>query len=71
MDEEDFELECKLSNIMVFFIDFDANDTLTLQGHGYSYSDKLNEQSLFINDVMAAHAADCLFRLLYHKMIQK
>lgn len=71
MDREDFEMVDKLKNIIDFFPDLDAHDTPRLQGAGCAYSDKLNEQSLFINDVVVAHASDCLFRLLYHKQIQK
>ncbi|ASV32339.1 MULTISPECIES: PRTRC system ThiF family protein [Maribacter] len=70
-EREDFEMVDKLKNIIDFFPDLDAHDTPNLQGRGCAYSDKLNEQSLFINDVLVAHAADCLFRLLYHKQIQK
>ena len=68
---ENFEMVDKLKNIIDFFPDLDAHDTPRLQGDGCAYSDKLNEQSLFINDVLVAHASDCLFRLLYHKQIQK
>jgi len=71
VQRDDFEMVDKLKNIIDFFPDLDAHDTQTLQGYGCSYADKLNEQSLFINDVLAAHASDCLFRLLYHKQIQK
>ena len=71
MEREDFEMVDKLKNIIDFFPDLDAHDTPNLQGEGCAYSDKLNEQSLFINDVLVAHASDCLFRLLYHKQIQK
>ncbi|RKN83555.1 PRTRC system ThiF family protein [Ulvibacterium marinum] len=71
IEREDFEQVEKLKNIIDFFPDLDAYDTPTLQGAGCTYSDKLNEQSLFINDVLVAHASDCLFRLLYHKQIQK
>ena len=71
MEREDFEMVDKLKNIIDFFPDLDAHDTPNLQGEGCTYSDKLNEQSLFINDVLVAHASDCLFRLLYHKQIQK
>ncbi|SNZ01442.1 PRTRC system ThiF family protein [Flagellimonas pacifica] len=71
MEREDFEMVDTLKNIVDFFPDLDAHDTPTLQGAGCAYSDKLNEQSLFINDVLVAHASDCLFRLLYHKQIQK
>lgn len=71
MEREDFEMVDKLKNIIDFFPDLDAHDTHRLQGVGCAYSDKLNEQSLFINDVLVAHASDCLFRLLYHKQIQK
>ena len=71
MEREDFEMVNKLKNIIDFFPDLDAHDTLNLQGAGCAYSDKLQEQSLFINDVLVAHASDCLFRLLYHKQIQK
>lgn len=68
---EDFEMVDKLKNIIDFFPNLDAHDTPNLQGRGCAYSDKLNEQSLFINDVLVAHTSDCLFRLLYHKQIQK
>tara|TARA_R110001583_G_scaffold9203_4_gene43656 strand:+ start:27208 stop:27987 length:780 start_codon:yes stop_codon:yes gene_type:complete len=71
MEREDFEMVDRLRNIVDFFPDLDAHDTSVLQGKGCAYSDKLNEQSLFINDVLVAHASDCLFRLLYHKQIQK
>ncbi|SDE73075.1 PRTRC system ThiF family protein [Pricia antarctica] len=71
IDGEDFELVDNLKNIIDFFPDLDAQDTPILQGAGCAYSDKLNEQSLFINDVLVAHASDCLFRLLYHKLIKK
>jgi PRTRC genetic system ThiF family protein len=71
MEREDFEMVDKLKNIIDFFPDLDAHDTPNLQGAGCAYSDKLQEQSLFINDVLVAHASDCLFRLLYHKQIQK
>ncbi|WP_339652499.1 PRTRC system ThiF family protein [uncultured Maribacter sp.] len=71
MDREDFKMVDKLKNIIDFFPDLDVHDTPRLQGAGCAYSDKLNEQSLFINDVLVAHASDCLFRLLYHKQIQK
>ncbi|GMN05478.1 MAG: PRTRC system ThiF family protein [Bacteroidota bacterium] len=71
MEREDFEMVDKLKNIIDFFPDLDAHDIPRLQGAGCAYSDKLNEQSLFINDVLVAHASDCLFRLLYHKQIQK
>lgn len=70
IEREDFEQVGKLKNIIDFFPDLDAHDTPTLQGAGCAYSDKLNEQSLFINDVLVAHASDCLFGLLYHKQIQ-
>jgi len=70
-EREDFEMADKLKNIIDFFPDLDAYDTPRLQGRGCAYSDKLNEQSLFINDVLVTHASDCLFRLLYHKQIQK
>ena len=49
----------------------ESHDTEEYQGRGCAYADKLKEQSLFINDVLVAHASDCLFRLLYHKQIQK
>lgn len=68
---EDFETVDKLKNIIDFFPDLDAHDTHVLQGRGCAYSDKLNEQSLFINDVLVAHASDCLFGLLYNKQIRK
>lgn len=55
----DFETIGKLKNVIDFFPDLDAHDTPTLQGAGCAYTDKLKEQSLFINDVMVAHAADC------------
>ncbi len=71
MEREDFEMVDDLRNIIDFFPDLEAQDTPTLQGAGCAYSDKLQEQSLFINDVLVAHASDCLFRLLYHKQIQK
>ena len=71
LDRDDFENVDKLPNILDFFPDLDAQDIPTLQGHGCSFADKLNEQSLFINDVLVAHASDSLFRLLYHKQIQK
>lgn len=71
IEREDFEKVEKLKSIIDFFPDLDSQDTPALQGSGCSYSDKLNEQSLFINDVLVAHASDCLFRLLYHKQIQK
>lgn len=71
MEREDFEMVDKLKNIIDFYPDLDAHDTPTLQGAGCAYADKLQEQSLFINDVLVAHASDCLFRLLYHKQIQK
>ncbi|KKM23453.1 hypothetical protein LCGC14_1615080 [marine sediment metagenome] len=71
LQKEDFEKVDKLKNIIDFFPDLDAHDTAVLQGTGCAYSDKLNEQSLFINDVLVAHASDCLFRLLYRKQIRK
>ncbi len=71
IQREDFEMVDKLKNIIDFFSELDALDTPVLQGTGCAYSDKLNEQSLFINDVLVAHASDCLFRLLYHKQIRK
>jgi len=71
MEREDFEMVDKLKNIVDFFPDLESHDIEEFQGRGCEYSDKLNEQSLFINDVLVAHAADCLFRLLYHKQIQK
>jgi len=71
IEREDFEQIGKLKKIIDFFPDLDAHDTPNLQGAGCRYSDKLREQSLFINDVLVAHASDCLFRLLYHKQIQK
>lgn len=71
IEREDFEQIGKLKNIIDFFPDLDVHDTSSLQGSGCRYSDKLREQSLFINDVLVAHASDCLFRLLYHKQIQK
>ncbi len=71
IERKDFEMVDRLKNITVFFPDLEAYDTPSLQGLGCAYSDKLNEQSLFINDVVVAHASDCLFRLLYHKQIKK
>ncbi len=67
----DFETVGKLKNIIDFFPDLDAHDTPTLQGAGCAYIDKLKEQSLFINDVLVAHASDCLFRLLFYRQLQK
>lgn len=71
MEREDFEMVDKLKNIIDFFPELDVHDTPVLQGAGCAYSDKLNEQSLFVNDVLVAHASDCLFRLLYHKQTRK
>ncbi len=71
MEKGDIEMVDKLKNIIDLFPNLDTQDTPNLQGKGCAYSDKLNEQSLFINDVLVAHAADCLFRLLYYKQIRK
>lgn len=60
-----------MTNIIDFFPDFDAYDTPNLLVAGCAYSDKLNEQSLFISEVLVAHASDCLFWLIYRKRIQK
>lgn len=57
----------RLKTIVDLFPNLEQYDTETLQGKGCSYSDKLKEQSLFINDVLVAHAADCLLRLLMSK----
>lgn len=59
IEKKDFEMVDKLKNIIDFFPDLDAHDTQSSQGRGCAYSDKLNEQSLFINDVLVAHASDC------------
>lgn len=59
----------KLKTIIDLFPNLEQYDTEDLQGRGCAYSDKLMEQSLFINDVLVAHAANCLFRLLYSKEI--
>lgn len=66
---EDLEMVDSLKNILDFFPDLESHDREEFQGKGCSYADKLLDQSLFINDVLVAHAADCLFRLLYHKQI--
>ena len=72
--EEDRKLESEfiepvhqLKTVVDFFPNLEEQDSETLQGRGCSYTDKLKEQSLFINDVLVAHASDCLFRLLQNK----
>lgn len=57
----------KLKTIIDLFANLEEHDTEIIQGKGCAYTDKLKEQSLFINDVLSAHASDCLFRLLLNK----
>lgn len=71
MKAVDLEMVPTLRNIIDFFPDLESHDKEEFQGRGCAYADKLLDQSLFINDVLVAHAADCLFRLLFHKQIQK
>jgi len=59
----------KLKNIIDLYPNLNDYDTKVLQGNGCSYADKLKEQSLFINDVLVAHASDCLSNLLCNKEI--
>ena len=72
--EEDRKLESefiepvqKLITIIDLFPNLEEHDTEILQGNGCAYVDKLMEQSLFINDVLVAHASDCLFKLLLNR----
>tara|TARA_R110002050_G_scaffold271612_3_gene415112 strand:- start:2098 stop:2877 length:780 start_codon:yes stop_codon:yes gene_type:complete len=67
LESEFFEPVHKLKSIVDLFPNLKEHDTEKLQGMGCAYADKLKEQSLFINDVLVAHAADCLFRLLLNK----
>lgn len=59
----------KLATIIDLFPNILENDTEELQGKGCSYRDKLEEQSLFINDVLTAHAGDMLFKLIKDKKL--
>lgn len=68
-DINDFETVSSLATITELFPNLMNYDTEEIQGQGCSYRDKLNEQSLFINDVLTAHASDCLFSLLKDKQI--
>ena len=59
----------KLKTIVDLFPNLEKYDTEVIQGKGCAYTDKLQEQSLFITDVLSAHVSDCLFRLLLKKEI--
>lgn len=64
-----YNIVTKLKNVLEVFPNLETNDTEVIQGAGCSYKDKLNEQSLFINDVLTSHASDLIFNCLYHKEI--
>jgi len=68
---DDGSMECvgKLKTITDLFPNLEKHDTESQQGRGCAYADRLMEQSLYINDVLAAHASDCLFRLLSHRQL--
>lgn len=67
LESEFLEPIQKLKTIVELFPNLGEHDTEVLQGQGCAYADKLNKQSLFINDVLVSHAADCLYRLLLNK----
>ncbi|SEC67885.1 PRTRC system ThiF family protein [Tenacibaculum sp. MAR_2009_124] len=66
----DLQVIDKLKNIVELFPNLQEFDTEQIQGAGCSYRDKLNEQSLFINDVLTANAGDMIFELLKNKRLQ-
>ena len=68
---DDGSLECisRLKKITDLFPNLEDHDTESQQGRGCAYADRLMEQSLYINDVLVAHASDCLFRLLSHRQL--
>ena len=70
LDNKEIEPVQKLKNIIDLFPNIQEHDTPSIQGLGCSYEDKLKEQSLFINDVLVAHASDCLSKLLVFKQIK-
>jgi PRTRC genetic system ThiF family protein len=69
VDDGAIEPVGKLRTITDLFPDLEQHDSPARQGRGCAYADRLMEQSLFINDVLVAHASDCLFRLLSHRQL--
>jgi len=67
--EVEFEPIQSLKSITDFYTNLNEQDNTTQQGEGCSYIEKLNEQSLFINDVLVTHASDCIMRLLMNKEV--
>lgn len=65
----EFEPFQDLKSITDLYPNLDEQDNIAQQGKGCSYIEKLNEQSLFINDVLVTHASDCIMRLLMNKEV--
>lgn len=61
----------KLKTIVERFGTTEKHDTIEIQGNSCSYNSKLNQQSLFINDIMSVYATDLLFELIHTKRITK
>ncbi|TLP81846.1 PRTRC system ThiF family protein [Maribacter sp. ACAM166] len=60
----------KLDHIVDMFPNLLAMEDDVEQGRGCSYAEKLQEQSLFVNDVLTSMAVHCLYELLINKKIQ-
>ena len=60
----------KLDHIVDLFPDLSKMEDEVEQGKGCSYADKLQEQSLFINDALSSMAVHCLYELLVNKKIK-
>lgn len=59
----------RLKNIVDMFPDILNMENEREQGRGCSYAEKLQEQSLFINDVLTASTVHCLYELLVNKKL--
>ena len=66
-----YETVSKLKTVSERFGDLQKHDTPELQGESCSYGAKLQEQSLFINDLLTVLAADILLELLTEYKIHK
>ncbi|UOY04962.1 hypothetical protein L0P88_13480 [Muricauda sp. SCSIO 64092] len=59
----------RLDHIIDMFLNLMEMENDREQGQGCSYADKLQEQSLFINDALTSSASHCLYALLVNKKI--